>query len=104
MKRLMFGTIAGVILVPVGLIALYTAPAVAHDHVIKERIDLMRKGGLGNFKVIKAFVTDSKGAMADGCDFLLRAVRRAGMRTNRMNGRDGPISHARWPISESAVR
>ena len=74
----MFGTIAGVILVPVGLLALYTAPALAHDHVIKERINLMRKGGLGNFKVIKAFVTDSKRAMADGCDFFAEGSPKGG--------------------------
>ena len=61
----MFVTIEGVTLALVGLIAVDTAPAVAHDHVIKERIDLMRKGVLGNFKVIKAFVKDGKGSMAD---------------------------------------
>ena len=58
-------TIEGVTLALVGLIALDTAPAVARDHVIKESIDLMRKGVFGNFKAIKAFVKDVKGAMAD---------------------------------------
>ena len=65
MRRLMFVTIEGVTLALVGLIALDTAPAVARDHVIKESIDLMRKGVFGNFKAIKAFVKDVKGAMAD---------------------------------------
>ena len=74
----MFVTIEGVTLALVGLIAVDTAPAVAHDHVIKERIDLMRKGGLGNFKVIKAFVTDSKRAMADGCDFFAEGSPKGG--------------------------
>ena len=65
MRRLMVVTIEGVTLALVGLIALDTARAVAHDHVIKESIALMRKGLLGYFKAIMAFVKDGKGAMAD---------------------------------------
>jgi cytochrome c556 len=33
--------------------------------VIKQRIELMRKDVLGNFKVVKAYVKDGKGSMAD---------------------------------------
>ena len=65
MKRFMIGTIAGFTLALVGVIVLNTPPATAHEHVIKERIDLMRQGVLGNFQVIKAYVKDGKGAMAD---------------------------------------
>ena len=61
MKRFMLRTIAGVTLALVGVIELDTVPADADDHVIKERIHLMRKGVLGNFKVIMAFVKDGKG-------------------------------------------
>ena len=65
MKRFMLRTIAGVTLVLVSLFALDMAPAVADDNIIKERIHLMRKGVLGNFKVIMTFVKDGKGSMAE---------------------------------------
>ena len=65
MKRFMLGTIAGVTLAVVGVIALDTAPAAADGHVIKDRIDLMRKGVLGNFKVIKKFAKSGEGSIAD---------------------------------------
>ena len=64
MRRFMLSTIASVTLALVGRIALDTALAAADGHVIKERIHLMRKNILGNFKVIMAFVKDGKGSMA----------------------------------------
>ena len=66
MKRLITGAIAGVLIGTFASFVMDTSPAYADNHaVIKQRIELMRKGVLGNFKVIKAFVKDGKGSMVD---------------------------------------
>ena len=66
MKRLIKGVIAGVLIGTLASAVLDTSPVYADNHaVIKQRIELMRKGVLGNFKVIMAFAKDGKGSMAD---------------------------------------
>ena len=66
MKRLITGAIAGVLIGTFASVVMDTSPAYADNHaVIKQRIELMRKGVLDNFKVIMAFAKDGKGSMAD---------------------------------------
>ena len=66
MKRVVFGAIGAFAIGVVGFLSIGIAPTQAMDNpVIKERIDYMRKDVLGNFKVIKAFVKEGKGTMAD---------------------------------------
>ena len=66
MKSLFTGAIAAVLIGNFASVVMDTSPAYADNHaVIKQRIELMREGVLGNFKVIKAFARDGKGSMAD---------------------------------------
>ncbi len=66
MKRFLMSAIAGLSLALIGVVAMDVAPAAADSNgVIKKRIEFMRKDVLGNFKVIKGFVKDGKGSMAD---------------------------------------
>ena len=66
MTRSITGAIAGLLIGTFASVVMDTSPAYADNHaVIKQRIELMRKGVLGNFKVIKAFAKDGKGSMAD---------------------------------------
>jgi cytochrome c556 len=66
MKRILIGAISVLSLALIGVLALDVAPGAADGHdVIKMRIELMRKDVLGNFKVIKGFVKEGKGSMAD---------------------------------------
>ena len=65
MERIHIGIICGMGFLMVSLIALDTAPAVAADDIIKKRIELMRKGILGNFRVIKNFAKSGEGSAAD---------------------------------------
>ena len=66
MKRSITVAIAGMLIGTFASVVMDTSPAHADNHaVIKQRIELMRKGVLGNFKVIKAFAKDGKGSMAD---------------------------------------
>lgn len=66
MRMLITGAIAGLLIGFFAIVFMDTSPAYADNHaVIKQRIELMRKGVLGNFKVIMAFAKDGKGSMAD---------------------------------------
>ena len=66
MKVLIKGANAGLLIGFFAIVFMDTSPAYADNHaVIKQRIELMRKGVLGNFKVIKAFAKDGKSSMAD---------------------------------------
>ena len=66
MRMLITGATAGLLIGFFAIVFMDTSPAYADNHaVIKQRIDLMRNGVLGNFKVIKAFAKDGKGSMAD---------------------------------------
>lgn len=66
MKRIFVGAVAGLAIGVVGILALDTAPAQSGQMgEIKQRIEVMKKGVLGNFKVIKGFAKEGKGSMAD---------------------------------------
>jgi cytochrome c556 len=66
MKRILISVISGLSLALIGVLALHVEPAAADDQsVIKNRIELMWKDVLGNFKIIKGFVKEGKGSMAD---------------------------------------
>jgi cytochrome c556 len=66
MKRILIDAISGLSLALISVLALDVAPAAAEGHgMIKKRIELMQKDVLGNFKVIKEFVKEGKGSIAD---------------------------------------
>lgn len=66
MPRILLSAIAGLAIGAVSVFALDTSPVQAADMaVIKERIELMKKDVLGNFKVLKTFATEGKGSMED---------------------------------------
>ena len=66
MRMLITGATAGLLIGFFAIVFMDTSPAYADNHaVIKQRIELMRKGVLDNFKVIMAFAKDGKGSMAD---------------------------------------
>ena len=65
MNRAFIG-IAAAVVAAIGIMATDIGIAESADMaVIKQRIELMKKDVLGNFKVINAFVKDGKGTMAD---------------------------------------
>lgn len=64
MKRAIIGLAAAV--VGLGIVATNIGTAESADMaVIKDRIELMKKGVLANFKVISDFTKDGKGTLAD---------------------------------------
>lgn len=65
MNRAFIG-IAAAVVAALGIVAIDIGVAESADTaVIKQRIELMKKDVLGNFKVINAYVKDGKGTMAD---------------------------------------
>lgn len=66
MKRMFLGVFAAAGLAVLAVATLGTGTAVSADMgVIKERIDLMKNDVLDPFKVLKAYVKDGEGSLAD---------------------------------------